>query len=93
MATRVRVTALERRILDLVYLSENGFERVEDLHQALGADQHDFVDALESLEGDGYLSVSNLGGSIVVAFENPLEKAASTPTIEHFASTTQVGRC
>jgi DNA-binding FadR family transcriptional regulator len=72
MATRIKMSELEQRILDRVFLSRDGFERVEDLLAAIGADRNQFVDALENLEGEGYLSVSSLGGSVVVASEDPI---------------------
>ena len=93
MATRVKMTALERRILDRVFLSANGFERVEDLHDAIGAEQTDFVDALETLEGDGYLSISNLGGAIVVAFDDPLAEACAVPAAPALGYASRVGHC
>lgn len=69
-ATRVRLSPLEQQILDRIFLSPEGFEAVEDLCEVLGAEQSDLVDALESLEGNGYLAISNLGGTIVVSFED-----------------------
>ena len=93
MATRVKMTSLERMILDRVFLSATGFERVEDLHDAVGADQTDFVNALESLEGDGYLSISNLGGAIVVAFDDPLSDGSGVPVAPALAYASRVGHC
>ena len=69
-ATRVRLSPLEQQILDRIFLSAEGFEAVENLCEILGAEQCDLVDALESLEGNGYLAISNLGGTIVVSFED-----------------------
>jgi len=72
MATRIKLSEIEQSILDRVFLSPEGFERVEDLLAAIGVDRTQFVDALENLEGEGYLSVSSYGGSLVVASEDPV---------------------
>jgi hypothetical protein len=77
MATRIKLSDLERRILDRVVLSNDGFERIEELLAAIGGDRNQFVDALETLEGEGYVSVSNLGGDIVVACEDVLALVGS----------------
>lgn len=93
MATQIKLTALEQSILARLVASNDGFERVEDIHAALGADDSDFVDALESLESDGYLSVRNLGGAIVVGFEDPLT-LMSGPQSSHDAHVSgQLGVC
>ena len=89
MATRIKLSNLERRILDRIFLSDDGFEPVENLLAAIGEDRNLFVDALESLEGAGYLSVANLGGSVVVACEDPL----AGPLAGSFSHTNRIGHC
>ena len=92
-ATRIKLTDLEQQILDRVFLSSDGFAPVEDLLAATGADRNQFVDALESLEGEGYLSVANLGGSIVVASEDLLTQAADEVGALALAYSNRVGHC
>jgi hypothetical protein len=93
MATRIKMSDIERRILDRVLLSPDGFERIEDLLAAIDTDRNQFVDALESLEGEGYLSVSNLGGSIIVACDDPLSAILANAKSSSFAVTSRVGQC
>jgi hypothetical protein len=93
MASRIKLGDIERRILDRVLLSPDGFERIEDLLVAIDADRNQFVDALESLEGEGYLSVSNLGGSIIVACDDPWSAILSSPQANRLAVTSRVGHC
>ena len=90
MATRIKLSNMEQQILDRVFLSPDGFEPVEDLLSAIGGDRNLFVDALEMLEGAGYLAVANVGGSVIVACENPVRNlAGSAPTL----TTNRVGHC
>jgi len=93
MATHVRLTKLERRIIDRVYGSIGGFERVEDLHDAMGADRNDFVEALESLEVEGYLAISNFAGTIIVTSDDPLSASPTGVHGEAIGFSTQVGHC
>ena len=93
MATRIKLTALEQRILDRVFLSRDGFEPVEDLLAAIGGDRNQFVDALETLEGHGYLSVANLDGSIVVASEDLVTQAVVGMDRASFVCANRIGHC
>lgn len=93
MATRIKMSQLERRILDRILLTGDGFEPVEDLLAALGADRNQFVDALETLEADGYLAVSSLGGSVVVAAMDPLAEICPPIGNPALIYTHRVGHC
>lgn len=93
MANRIRLTDLERRILDRVLLSGDGYEDVEELLRAIGAERNQFVDALENLEGEGCLSVSSLGGAIVVACEDPLRKAYEGVPTKGLICADRIGHC
>ena len=48
---------------------------------------------LENLEGEGYLSVSNLGGSIIVACDDPLSAILANAKSCPLAVTSRVGQC
>ena len=65
MATRIRLNALEQRIFDRV-LRSGDFEPVENLLRAIGAERNAFVDALEYLEGEGLLFVTQMNNEIFV---------------------------
>ena len=93
MATRIKLNALEQRILDRILMSGDGFEPVEELLAAIGGDRNQFVDALESLEGSGCLSVSSLGGSIVVACDDPLREALEGVSNAGLICASRVGHC
>ena len=68
MAHMIRLSPLERRILDRVLQVPGGYEDAEELLTAIGADRNQFVDALETLTDEGCLSVHSLGGNVVIAF-------------------------
>ena len=93
MATRIKLNELEQRILDRILLSGDGFEPVEDLLAAIGAERNQFVDALENLEGAGCLSVSNFGGSIVVGCDDPLRDAYEGIANSGLICASRVGHC
>lgn len=93
MATRIKLNGLEQRILDRILLSGDGFEPVEELLAAVGAERNQFVDALENLEGSGCLSVANYGGNIVVACDDPLREAYDGIANAGLICTNRVGHC
>ena len=64
MATRIRLNALETRILNHMLLSD-GFIPVEELLADIRAERNAFVDALEILEAEGLLCIANLGTIVV----------------------------
>lgn len=74
MATWIKLSNLEQRILERIMFDPDGFEPVEDLLQAMGADRNQFVDALETLEGEGCLSVASVGGVVVIATDDPIAR-------------------
>ena len=93
MATRIKLNDLERRILDRVLLAGEGYEPVEELLAEIGGDRNQFVDALENLEGEGCLQVSNLGGSIVVACEDPLVRVLDGVPTSGLICANRIGHC
>ena len=93
MATRIKLNLLEQRILDRLLVSGEGYEPVEELLAEIGADRNQFVDALENLEGEGCLRVSNLGSSIIVSCEDPLLNAIDGVPLTSAVCATRVGHC
>ena len=93
MATRIEMSSTERRILTRLLDSATGFERVEDIHAELDEEDTEFVDALQTLEGDGYLSVRNIGGTIVVGLDDPLLMLAVPQPPSAMCYSQEVGVC
>ena len=93
MATRIKMSELEQRIIDRVFHAQDGYEPIEDLLAEIGAERGQFVDALENLEGSGYLSVSNLGGNVVVASQDPVAIAQAEAPHRGLIYSNRVGQC
>ena len=89
MATRIKMSELEGQIIYKVFGSRDGFQRVEDLLEDLGAERTQFVDALQSLESSGFLSVQSLGENIIVTRSERIRDEPERYLMRH----ARVGRC
>lgn len=82
MATKVRLSQVERFIINYIFTSKDAMLDLEDLFEKIGGSEEDFEIALGELLSWGFISIQNAGGEMIASLEDPTPPPETCIVIE-----------